>query len=193
MINREIEVIKMLIAKRGQDLNIRQLSKELRMDYKNTHNIVKRLATKSILRLERFGKSQKVILINKSSQLMREAEYARQREVLQNKTIAVMLDYFKGISSCFYVLLLFGSYAKGISRKCSDIDLLFIVPNADEGILQKEIHNVARTIPLDLHIHVFKEEDFKLMMKSKEMTVGSEAASHNIILHGIEQYYEMIQ
>jgi len=31
------------------------------------------------------------------------------------------------------------------------------------------------------------------MKRSKEVTVGSEAIKNNVILHGIEYYYEMIQ
>ena len=70
---------------------------------------------------------------------------------------------------------------------------MFIVPDAAEEKMEKEIHNIASTLPLKLHVNVFKESEFKAMKNSKETTVGSEAIENNIILHGIELYYEIIQ
>jgi hypothetical protein len=59
--------------------------------------------------------------------------------------------------------------------------------------MENEIQSIANTLPLKLHINVFKESDFKAMESSREITVGSEAIKNNIILHGIEMYYEMMQ
>ena len=88
---------------------------------------------------------------------------------------------------------MFGSYAKKTQTKHSDIDLLFIVPDSEEERMEKEIQTITRLLPLNLHTNIFTETDFKHMKNSKEITVGSEAMKNNIILHGIETYYEMIQ
>ena len=97
------------------------------------------------------------------------------------------------MKSKFYVMLLFGSYAKGTRTKRSDIDLLFIVPDEREETYERDIQNIASMIPLKVHVNIFKEKDFLAMKNSKEHTVGSEAIKRNIILHGIDVYYGLIQ
>ena len=193
MKSKDIEVIRLLLENREKELSINQIAKLLKKDYKNTHNIVTRLSKASLVKLQPFGKSHRVTLIDKTHPLLFEAECLRRDELLKNKDIAVMDDSFKGLHSKLYVLLVFGSYAKKTQTKHSDIDLLFIVPDTAEEKMEKEIQTIAGTLPLEMHINIFKETDFTAMKNSKEVTVGSEAIKNNIILHGIEPYYEMIR
>ena len=193
MKGKEAEVVKLLLENREKELSINQIAKLLKKDYKNAHNIVTRLSKLSIIKLQPFGRSYRVGLINKVNPLIFEAEYLRKNELLKNKDMAVMYDSFKSLQSRFYILLVFGSYAKKKQTKHSDIDLMFIVPDAEEEKLEREIQNIASTLPLKIHINVFRETDFQAMKNSKEITVGSEAIKHNVILQGIEPYYEMLQ
>ena len=193
MKGKEAEIIKLLIENKEKELSINQIAKLLKKDYKNAHNIVTRLSMMKIVKLEAFGKSYKVILASKTHPLIYEAEYIRRQELLKNKDIAVMYDSFRNMRSKLYVLLVFGSYAKKTQTKQSDIDIMFIVPVDAEERMEKEIENIIETLPLKIHVNIFKESDFIAMKKSKEVTVGSEAIMKNIILHGIESYYEMIQ
>ena len=190
--NNKIQIITYLLENRTKEVNINNLSKETGIDYKNTYNIIKELEKEGIIKIEMFGKSARIKLTTQLHPSIFQAEYERRKELLKNKNLAVMKDYFKSIGTTMYTLLLFGSYAKGTSTKHSDIDLLFIIPDGVEEEMERKIGRVAETIPLKIHINVFKEKDFIAMRKSKEITVGSEATAHNIILHGIEQYYEMI-
>ena len=193
MKNKEVDVVKLLIEQRDKELSINQVAKLLKKDYKNTHNMVTRLVKMSLVKLQPFGKSQRVILLNKVHPLLFEAEYSRRNDLLKNRNIVVMDDAFTRLRSILYILLVFGSYAKKTYTKNSDIDLLFIVPDRAEDSMEKEIHNITSTLPLNLHVHIFKETDFKAMKNSKEITVGSEAMRHNIVLHGVESYYELLQ
>jgi len=155
-------------------------------------NIIQRLNQKKIIELKSFGKSCKIELINQFHPIIFEAEYARREEILRNKNLNLILDYFKGLQTKLYILLLFGSYAKKTQTKESDIDLLFIVPDNDEKF-ESKIINISRTIPLKLHINIFKESEFIAMKNSKKITVGQEAINNNIILYGIENYYEILK
>ena len=193
MISQEVPIIKVLLENREQELNITSLSTLLHKDYKTTHTIVKRLEKKKLLTLQKFGKSFKIMLNSTSHPLFFEAEYMRKEEFVRDKNIKVMLDYFKnGLKTSLYILLLFGSYAKKKNTSHSDIDLFFIAPDSDKDF-EKKVLAIARLIPLKLHIQVFTEKEFLAMKQSKETTVGSEVIKNNIILYGIEAYYELLR
>ncbi len=193
MIKKDSIIIKYLIENKNKELNILKISKELEMDYKNVHSIIKRLEKESLVKLESFGNSSRVRLILQINQLIFEVEYNRKKDILKDKNLEVMLNSFKNtLNSKYYILLLFGSYAKGIQTKNSDIDLMFIVPNGKEELFEKEVHQIAKSLPLLIHYLIFSEKQFLDMIKVKESNVGQEALKNNIILYGIETYYEMI-
>lgn len=193
MNSKDSEILQLLLQNKTIDLNISQIATLLKKDYKNIHTAVKRLEEASIVTLQRFGKSYKVKLVNILNTLLFEAEYNRKMELLKNKDLKVMFGYFNGMKTSLYVMLVFGSYAKKTQAKHSDIDLMFIVPDDAEESMEREIKSTAGILPLPLHVNIFKEKDFRAMSKSREFTVGSEAISHNVILHGVEAYYEMIR
>ena len=193
MRNKEAVIIKCLIENKSKELNILKISKELKMDYKNIYSIIKRLEKESIVELESFGHSNRVKLVSQMHPLIFEAEYQRRKELLKNKNLAVMLNDFKNaINSKCYILLIFGSYAKKTITKSSDIDIMFIVPDDKEEFFENEINRRARSLPLPIHYLVFSEKQFLEMINAKESNVGLEALKNNIILYGIESYYEMI-
>ena len=193
MRNKDATIIRYLIEKKNEELNILMISKELKRDYKNVYSVIKRLEKESLIRIEPFGQSNRVKLIPKIHPLIFEAEYSRKKELLEDKNLAVMLDDFKNaLKTRCYILLVFGSYAKKTQTKSSDIDLMFIVPDGKERLLEKEIDLTARSLPLKIHHLVFSEKQFMEMLNAKGLNVGKEALKNNIILHGVEMFYEMI-
>jgi len=192
MKNKDATIIKFLIELKNEELNILTISKRLSMDYKNVHSIIKRLEKEKILKLERFGSSNRVRLIPQIHPLIFEAEYLRNKEVLRDKNLAVMMDDLnRKINSKLYLLLLFGSYAKKTQTQKSDIDLMFIVADGNEETFEKEVHQIIKSLPLPIHYLVFSEKQFQEMKDAKEPNVGQEALKDNIILSGIEIYYRM--
>src|SRR3989344_3690640 len=144
MKDNDVLIIKMLLEHKNEDLNISSISEHLQKDYKTIHTIVKRLERLRIIRIKEFGKSLKVELMNILHPSVFLAEHERRTDVLKNKDLAVMLDSFlNGIETKCFVLLLFGSYAKKITTKHSDIDLMFIVPNKLEDEMEKKIYGIA--------------------------------------------------
>lgn len=193
MRSKDAIIIRYLIENKNEELNILKISKELRMDYKNVYSIVKRLEKELLVKLESFGQSSRVKLISQVHPLIFEAEYNRRKELLKDKNLAVMLNDFKNaLKSKCYMLLIFGSYAKKTQTKNSDIDLMFIVPDGKEELFEKDVHRAARSLPLPIHYLIFSEKQFLDMNNAKESNVGQEALKNNIILYGIETYYEMI-
>ena len=194
MRNKDVTIVKYLIEKKNEELNIRIMSKELGMDYKNVYVIIKRLEKGSIIRLEPFGQSSRVKLISQVHPLIFEAEYNRKKEILKDKNLAVMLNNFKdALKSKWYILLLFGSYAKKTQTKNSDIDVMLIVPDGKEDLCEKDADRAARSLPLQIHILVFSESQFLEMLQTKQSNVGQEALKNNIILYGGQIYLQLLE
>jgi predicted nucleotidyltransferase len=189
-ISTKTKIIQYMLEHKTEDLNIRDISKALSIDYKNCHDSITRLNKAGILKLQLFGNAQKVVLIPKMTPELFVAEHERKEAMLKKEpNLMIIEDYFeRNLSTKQYVMLLFGSYAKGKAVKNSDIDLMFIISHASQ---EKEIQSVINMIPLKLHALVFTEQEFSSMKNSRLDTVGSEAIKHNIILHGIESYHEM--
>ena len=192
MKNKDVTILRHLIEHKNEKFNIRNISKSAKMDYKNTHAIVKRLENESLVKLEQFGQSLRVELIPQSHPLIFEAEWNRRKDALKTKNLAVILNDIKtAIKSKFFIILLFGSYAKNTQTKHSDIDLMIIAPDGKEETIEKDVHRAVRSLPLPIHHMVFSEKQFREMIDAKQPNVGQEASQKNVILYGIDQYYEM--
>jgi len=194
MKNKDTTIIKFLLERKNEELNILKISKELKMDYKNVYFIIKRLEKNSVVKLESFGQSKRVKLIQKIHPLIFEAEYIRQKELLKDKNLAVMVNHFKNmLKTKYFTLLIFGSYVKKTNTKNSDIDLMFIVPDGNEELFEKQVNIIEKSLPLLIHSLIFSEKQFLEMINSSQSNVGKEALINNIILYNIESYYELLK
>ncbi len=90
----DTKLIKYLIENKSQ-VNILAISKALKIDYKNTYTLVKRLENESLIQLERFGQSNRIILVPKVHPKIFQAEYERREAILKDKNFMVMLRHFK--------------------------------------------------------------------------------------------------
>ena len=182
-----IEILKYLISHGDEVLNISNIAKGANVDYKNTYNIIKQFQEENIVNLQKFGNSNIVKFKKKMNSLIYEAELQRKNEITKYSSIRLISQEFEKLPFPFLVLL-FGSYAKGTADKHSDIDLLIVAEEEEE----KKIWRSLGLFPYDIHSIFFTFDDFVTMTISKEYTVVSEAVKHNVILHGIEQYYNLL-
>ncbi|MFW6231261.1 MAG: nucleotidyltransferase domain-containing protein, partial [Nanoarchaeota archaeon] len=113
-------------------------------------------------------------------------ERRRTEELLKRQAFRRIAQEIETLPELF-VLLLFGSYAKGTQKKDSDIDLLLIAEHA------KPIVSKIKSLPLPTHITAITPKELNEMRNSKEFSVVSEALKQNIIIHGIEEYYRFIK
>ena len=189
MVKNHSKIIKVIVERQEEELNIAKISRYAKIDYKNTHNIIKDLEKKGLVSVKSFGKNKKVILNKKIHPLIFEAEYERGQELFKkNKDLKVLYRKLSELSFPF-IALIFGSHAKGKATKHSDIDLLIVCEEKREH----QIQEVLDLLPLKIHSIFTKFKDFMLMLKTKEFNVVSEAVKNNIILVGIEDYYRLIK
>ncbi len=185
---REIDILKIMIKKHTRNLNIRMISKDLGMDYKNTYTLIKKLEKLGVISLQRFGNTLNCTLVKKNHPVLFRAEYERRDETLEKRDIKVLYDYLNHIPSLF-IALLFGSHASLKATKGSDIDLMII----SDTETQKEAEKAVSLLPLDIHISALTTKEFITSLKTTEFNVVKEAVKNNIILIGIEDYYRMIE
>jgi predicted nucleotidyltransferase len=188
MKRKSIEVLSYLIENSSEKININRISKDMKMDYKNTYNIVQDLAKQNLISLEKFGKNINCVLNKKAHPLIFEAEESRRKKLLKNKNFMILYEKLKSLPFSF-ISLVFGSYAKGKPSKNSDIDMMVLC----EKNREREIDNVISILPLKIHLVVLNYEEFLTMAKNKEFSVVSEAINNNILLVGIEDYYRLME
>lgn len=184
------KILKLLLSNKQKEFTIREISKNVTIDYKSVHIIVKKLIEGNVINGKKAGQTILCSINQKgfNSDIFR-AEFIRKEEI--NKDISVICKRIKeDIKEPFFVLLLFGSYASGKARKGSDIDLMLITDNEETN---KKIKHIISLAPLDVHLVDFSSKEFLSMLKTTEFNVGKEAVNNNIILFGIEDYYRLMQ
>lgn len=186
MDNEKLNILKYLIENQTNDFSIRQLSKVRNINYKSAYNAIKKLVDEGVVDLNKKGNIS-LCSFNKSfGESVFLVEQSRKNHLLKDKNLKVLYSSLSAMSSQF-ILLLFGSYVKGTKSKNSDIDLLLISDNP------KQIEDEVDLLPLNIHLTSITYIDFITMLKSKELSVVSEAIRKNIILFGIEDYYRLLQ
>ncbi len=170
---------------------IREISRKIKADYRITHTGVQRLIEKKILMAETIGKSTLCKLnTHQFSPEIFIAEIERRDEILKDKNLRQLYyELSSKVKTSFFIVLLFGSYAKGLQTKSSDIDLLFICNEKD---FENKVTDILSLLPLKTHPIVITEEEFIRMKESKKSNVVHEAINSNIVLIGIEQFYRCL-
>ncbi|MCD4760161.1 nucleotidyltransferase domain-containing protein [archaeon] len=184
----ELKIIKSFIQKK-EPKTIREISKEIKSDYKITHTATQKLLEKKILISKTIGKSILCELNNSYNSKIYKAEEERKEKLLKNKNIKQLYqEILSKIKSSFFIFLIFGSYSQGKQSKSSDIDILFI---SNEKNFENKISDIISLLPLKIHSLVFTEEEFIRMKDAKKSNVVQEAIESNIILYGVEAYYRL--
>lgn len=186
-----VQILKLLLDHKSTEFTIRSISKNISVDYKTVHGVMQNLIKVNLVRAKKIGQTVLCGINSKefNADIFR-TETLRREILLKNKDLSSMYGYFKDITEPFFVLLLFGSYARGKNKKGSDIDLMLITD--DENTKQK-ISSKITLIPLEIHLTTFSSQEFGSMLKTTKFNVGREAFNNNIILYGIEDYYRLIQ
>jgi predicted nucleotidyltransferase len=179
-------VLKLLIEHQAEALSIRQISKLQKINYKSAYIAVKTLEKEKIISVNAQGNNSKCMFNRNFNERVFAVEYERREELLKNANFSVMYNDLKKINQDF-ILLLFGSYAKGTQHKNSDIDLMLI--SEDEKLIERELN----LLPLNIHLIPLTKKEFSIMYIRKSFSVVSEAIKKNIILIGIEDYYRLVE
>jgi len=190
------KILAFLLGNSEEKLTIRGISKRLNKSYTLVYNNILGLEKDNIITKESIPPAQ-IIKLNEfaPAEIFVEIELKRKKEFLEEYSwVSLMLeDVLSSAKNLFFILLVFGSYAKAMQTKKSDIDLLVIVQDKKdiediENAMNKAYTKVRKGLNfIDVH-------DFKEMTKNtNELNIGNEAKKHHIILYGAEEYYQLLK
>jgi predicted nucleotidyltransferase len=184
-ISLKFKILKLLIENKTESYTIREISRNLKIDYKNTYESIKQL--EDSININKRGNANYISFKPVLTSEVFNVETERKRNILSK--IKLIYKDLKSFENPLFISIIFGSYAKNKETKNSDVDICIIHDNEEEA---KKILRIL-SIHNKLEIHLFNYIEFINMIKLKEFNVGHEIKNSGIILSNIESYYEVIK
>jgi len=125
-----IRVLKTLVRYRGKVFTVRELARTAGLSHPEVSLVVKNLENRGVVRLQPVGRAYQVVLNDESYVLRSIVEpMIKAEENTLNSLISTIRPFFreKGIAS----VAVYGSVAKGLEKKLSDVDLLVIAEDRE--------------------------------------------------------------
>ena len=200
-----LKIVGLLRKNLGRGFTILEISKLLKIGYRPAYNHVAELEKIKAITTKKVGSAKQCSLNLENAQslhFLQEIDLARKEELYRGnqKLKAILEDILSKITnqitSSLHSIILFGSHAKGTATKSSDIDLLFIIGNIkDKSVrdtIERECASYQHSYNVKISPLITNMEEFKKMLKSKEINVGKEAKEYGIALYGSEQFWRLI-
>jgi predicted nucleotidyltransferase len=175
-----------------------QIAVDTGLSYVTVHKLIPLLAKRKLIKQERKGKANLISIDFEQAALEKlSSAILSEKSALIKKypKLAVLVREIEGaLSREFYILLLFGSYAKGKPKNESDIDFLFIIPDRKNiEIYRDKINKALKLYPaLKKDFNIVSIKDFIDMLDQK-YSAGREAFQYGLVLFGAEPYYAMVK
>ena len=190
------QILVFLLSHPEDKLTIRGIAKKLYKSYTLVYNNIDALEKKKIIKKQSIPPGQ-VITLNEFApiHIFVDIEIRRKRELMQKYPwIQIMLeDILSFTKNPFFILLIFGSYAKGIQTIKSDLDLLIIVQDKkDIKEIEDAFHKTytkVKKAPNFIDVNDFKE----MLYNINVLNIGNEAKKTHIIIYGVEEYYGLLK
>jgi len=199
-----LKIIGLMRKDLDKGLTILEISKLLKIGYRPAYNHISEMEKEGIIKIEKIGNSKQCKLnldSPKTRHLLENLDIERKEELYQENLRLKIIDNLiskltEKFMSEIHSIILFGSYAKGIATKKSDIDLLFIVGNIKDKTLRESIERESASYQYSHNIKInpliTDIQEFKKMLNAKELNVGKEVREQGISLYGHELFWRII-
>ncbi len=199
-----LKIIGLMRKELDKGLTILDISKKIKIGYRPAYNHINEMEKEGIVKISKIGNSKQCTLSlesTKTKHLLQELDMLKKEELYKkNLKLKEVIERLiqklteKYISEIFSIIL-FGSYAKGISTKQSDIDLMFIVNDLKNKNLREAIERECASYQYSHNIKVSPlitdVGELKKMLGAKELNVGKEAREYGISLYGHELFWRV--
>lgn len=201
MNNTKKKIIPLFSKDLDRELTIHQIKKELKRSYHFVYDNVQELIKENVLNKKTRGHST-VCTLNlkndKTSALLTLNSIEEKEHFFNNKKelkplFNELIDNLTFKVDIFSILL-FGSYAKGIETKQSDVDILIIAEKKDkDNAISREIRALETKYGKEINQIVINRKIFKDMLSSRtELNVGKETLANHVILYGAEMFWRFV-
>ncbi len=170
----KLEIIEKLLQNKN---HVRGLAKELKTNHMNIQRKIKELEKENAVDYKEEGKNKVYFLknnIESKTYAFKTENYKLLKFLKKNPKFRSIIDKIqrdKRIKLC----ILFGSYAKGIEKKDSDIDVYIDTQN-------EKIKKDIKVFDTRLSVKIGKYDKSNLLIKEIE--------KNHIIIKGVEEYYD---
>jgi len=173
----KMEIINELLR---DDNHIRSMAKNINTNHMNIIRRIKELSKENVVDYKEFGKNKTYFLkktVESKNYIFSAENYKLNRILKKYPELRSIIEKIQN-DKRIRLAILFGSYAKGLVKQDSDIDI-FIETN------NKKIKNDISLIDLKLSIKIGKYNKSNLLIKEIE--------KNHVIIKGVEYYYERNQ
>lgn len=200
-----LKIIGLMRKDLDKGFTILDISKRLKIGYRPAYNHINSMEKEGIIKIERIGNAKQCsINLNNSKcrHLLEELDSIKKEEIyIKNSKIKLIIESLiskltKVFISDIHSIILFGSYAKKMATKSSDIDLLFIVTDLKDKQLREDIERESASYQYSHNTKVSPIitdiDEFKKMLKAEELNVGKETKQYGISLYGSEMFWRLV-
>lgn len=107
------------------------------------------------------------------------------------KTIEIIKKEIDRLT-CFYSIIIFGSYAVNEQKNKSDLDIAIIVEK-DKKLVQRALDSAGELSILQIDGHVILKKEFLDMLKIDYENLGKQIARKHLIVHNPKIFYSIMK
>lgn len=193
----QLRIMQFFTGRVTGSFSIRQVERELNIDYSLVHRAIKPLIDKhKLLRVTEYNR----VMLNfrEYHNMLSYVEYLCRDELLnkpRNKDLAMCFETFiKKFKEESFALLLFGSVVNKINP--GDVDVLIIVDSTNKTESSEAfLYNISRDYELDEKLHIVcisYESVYEMLSKREQRNVLNEVLNKHIIIYGAELFYRLL-
>lgn len=171
----------------GQEITLKILMERSGYSYEPIHRNIKQLLAKKIINVKKFGKTA-VYSANFEKEEFKLAFYHYMTKKVikfKNKHPKIFRAIKELEEEPFDLIILFGSYSKGIETKESDVDLMVIT---DKKNKENEVYGLKYEYGLDFVPAFVKKREF-LKMKKENKVLWDSLKKFGIVFKGENLFY----
>ena len=196
--NFQIRLLQLFDQNFNSEFTINQIAKKTGFDYAYVNRETNKLIKKGIISKKTVGnahlcsldlKNDGTIAIIFDYETHKKSSFYEGHKVLKT----YFLDFLKEAKRySIHSLIIFGSYAKGLETKKSDLDVLAVLENKKQSdSIRGLINNAFKLSDIEINPIIVGKKDFVEMLANKaSLNIGKEALKSHIILYGIERFWE---
>ncbi len=183
----KLKIINYLGRNIGQAFSLHELSKSISIPYATFYRTV--LEMDCLVAIKPVGRA-KTIMLNldnasiKSYLAVSSEEHKKEfleKQPLIRKIVSEMQTK--------EIVLLFGSYAKGVQRGSSDIDIMVINNNGKRTLSFSKYEALFKVKINPLFVSI---KEFRQMLKEKDENVGKQALKYHVVLNNPEGFWRCV-